>query len=64
MKIKEWIEDHRISWIIILFGIGIGIGLLQATLLGVELRQSLRMSFIYGSLLPIVEVCSGGSGVN
>lgn len=63
MKIEQWITKHRISWILILLVLGIGLGLLQGGLLGADSKQVVKMSAIYGLLLPVVEVCCGGSGL-
>ncbi len=64
MKIKTWIETHKLIWMGILFFSGISLGLLQSFLLQSQLRQTLTMGIVYGMLLPTVEVCCGGSGVN
>ncbi len=58
--IKDWIENHKVKWILILFVIGVALGFLQAGLLGASLNQIIKMSFLYGLILPTVEVFAGG----
>ena len=65
-RLKTWIENHRMKWIFILFGIGIFLGVLQGILLGANFMQvggmGIFVPLLYGPLLVIIEVCAGGSG--
>ena len=63
-KVKTWIENNKIKWCFILFGIGLGLGLGANLLLGGDNTQGLKMGFIYASLLVFIEIKAGGSGID
>ena len=62
-KVKKWIENNRVKWCFMLFFMGVLLGSSGALFLGAPLRQVTMMAFVYGSLLPIVELTSGGEGI-
>lgn len=64
MNINQWIIKHKARWIMILFITGISLGLLQGVLLNANTQTIIISCSTYGFLLPIVEFCCGGSGVN
>ena len=63
-KVKKWIENHRVSWGFLLFGLGLGVGLGANFLLGGNISQGFSMGFAYAFLLVVVEVTAGGSGID
>ncbi len=63
-RVKHWIENNRVTWCFILLFVGLTIGILSNILLGGTSRQGTIMAFTYGFLLPIVELTTGGSGIN
>ena len=63
-KVKHWIENNRIKWGFILFGMGLGLGLGANLLLGGDSSQGLKMGFIYAFLLVFIEIKTGGSGID
>ncbi len=63
-KVKTWIENNKIKWCFILFGVGLGLGLGANLLLGGDNTQGFNMGFAYAFLLVIVEVTAGGSGID
>lgn len=61
-RIKNWIGNHMVLFCLILFGVGLGLGLLGNILLGGDTQQGFRMGFVYAFLLMVVEASAGGSG--
>lgn len=61
-KIESWIEDHRMKWGILLFFLGILLGIVTGTLLEASTRMMTYGSVGYGLLFVIIEIAVGGSG--
>ena len=47
-KLKNWIEDHKVSWCFILFAVGLSLGLLSNFLLEGNLTRGSMMGFLFG----------------
>jgi len=63
-KVKNWIENNRVKWCFILFGIGLSLGLFSNLLFGGTSRTGAIMGFSYAFLLVFIEIKAGGSGIN
>ncbi len=63
-NIKNWIGKNRITWCFILFLFGLGIGIFGNLLLGGDSNQMMNMGILYAFLLPIIELTSGGEGID
>ncbi len=63
-KVKSWIENNRIKWCFVLFGLGLGLGLGANFLLSGGHEQALKIGLGYAFLLVFIEIKSGGSGID
>ncbi len=61
-RVKLWIETNRITWGIMLFFLGLFIGIGSGILFGSTIKYMFLVGVSYGFLLVIVEVTAGGSG--
>jgi hypothetical protein len=62
-KLKDWFMKNRITWCVILFGLGVGLSILQNSLLGASFKQYFNNSILYGFILVTIELSVGGSEI-
>ncbi len=58
-KIQNWIKNNKGKWYFILFGLGLGLGILSSKLFGSTNLSSFKTGIGYTFFLMIVEFYSG-----
>ena len=61
---KNWLIHHRIKWCLVLIFLGMFLGLSGVFFIGMKLEQGIISGIGYTTLLLLVELSSGGKGVN
>jgi len=60
---NKWLINNRIKWCFILFGLGMILGLSGIIFIDMELKRAILMGLSCSSLLLIVEIGTGGKGI-